>query len=197
MPHVPPTTMQTRVVAFVAFLASLMAAAHGWARDDFEMSPSRRSWCVGSGNKCYATDQCCKGFVCAAFDDLFERKTVEGLNPEIPGYCVREKDLQPCVTSSECPDETKCLSLGRANTRYCVPRPETMNDQPDGKSNSVYSAKSKNGLGQPCASDSDCSTFTKNGKDRLCCQEVRRYRQKAKRMCDRITPISSCIPSRK
>lgn len=27
--------------------------------------------CVGSGNKCYATDQCCKGFVCAAFDDLF------------------------------------------------------------------------------------------------------------------------------
>lgn len=207
--------MQTKVVAFVAFLASLMAAVHGWAKlDDYDhnWSPSRRSWerlkewymrlhrnsvfnyypkCVGSGNKCYATDQCCKGFVCAAFDDLF------GLNPEIPGYCVREKDLQQCVTSAECSEDAKCLALGRAKTRYCVPRPEIGgNDGVAGKSNSAFS-KDKNGLGVVCDDDTDCASFTKDGKDRLCCQEVRRYRQKAKRICDRITPISVCIPSRK
>ena len=27
--------------------------------------------CVGQSGKCYASGQCCKGFVCAAFDDLF------------------------------------------------------------------------------------------------------------------------------
>lgn len=71
-----------------------------------------------------------------------------GLNPEIPGYCVREKDLQQCVTSAECSEDAKCLALGRAKTRYCVPRPEIGgNDGVAGKSNSAFS-KDKNGLGK-------------------------------------------------
>ena len=47
---------------------------------------------------------------------------VTGQKPDVPGYCVKEKDLQSCVTSSDCYGNTKCMALGRSNERYCLPR---------------------------------------------------------------------------
>jgi len=45
-----------------------------------------------------------------------------GDKPEVPGYCVREKDLEPCDDDDECQPGTRCLSLGRdASQRYCLP----------------------------------------------------------------------------
>jgi len=44
-----------------------------------------------------------------------------GDKPEIPGYCVREKDLQPCDDSDDCQRGTRCLPLGRSSEMYCLP----------------------------------------------------------------------------
>ena len=46
------------------------------------------------------------------------------MNPEIPGFCVREKDLVPCVTKSTCEYGRECIHLGKSGQKYCVPRPE-------------------------------------------------------------------------
>ena len=45
------------------------------------------------------------------------------MNPEIPGFCVKEKDLQPCFSSRDCDARLKCSSLGRDGEQYCVSRP--------------------------------------------------------------------------
>jgi len=177
--------------------AAVIAVSHAWAKymgDDYS-SPSRRSYedkpqCVGSGGKCYSSEQCCRHFVCAAFDDLF------GLNPEVPGFCVREKDLHPCLSNSDCASDAKCLGLGRGGAAYCV----VVNDEgpakpaapPKSHKYNTFPAAQRM-LGDKCESSSECSPTTDDG-DALCCQQVKRYRQKTRTICDRQTPISSCLP---
>ena len=46
--------------------------------------------------------------------------------------------------------------------------------------------------GHPCVDNTDCAPSNMEGEP-LCCQEIRRYRQKPKRICDTIRPISTCI----
>ena len=48
--------------------------------------------------------------------------------------------------------------------------------------------------GDTCGSSSECSDKTADGQDNLCCQKITRYRQKARTICDRVTPISKCLP---
>lgn len=149
---------------------------------------SRRNMCVVSGGKCFTTGHCCNGLVCAAIDDY------SGEKPEVPGYCVKEKDLKVCEVNNDCEVDGRCLPLGRLNERYCLPKSGLrFNDQ----AKLVSHSKVGGGLGAPCDVDSDCRPFTTNGADRLCCQEVRKGRQGVKRLCDRITAISACVSVRK
>lgn len=155
---------------------------------------SRSSFCVGAARKCFSTGQCCAGLICAAFDDYFGQK------PEVPGYCVKEKDLQVCTVNSDCSDGSKCASLGRTGERYCLPRPDEddkqeqlelpQQDAPISKSSSSI----KGGLGAACLNDADCMALTELNNEKLCCQDVRRGRQGIRRICDRITSISVCLP---
>jgi hypothetical protein len=172
-------------------LTTVLALAHGWSKyfDDSidSWAPSRRSMdeCTKSGRKCFASTECCNGFVCAAFDDLF------GKNPEVPGYCVREKDLPMCENSNDCPVNHKCRTLARgAIDRYCIERPQEMEEP---KVPKFRYPKVKSGLGMKCQDDADCSAYTSNGESQLCCQDVQRGRQGKRRQCDRVTPISKCV----
>lgn len=49
-----------------------------------------------------------------------------GQKPEVPGYCVKEKDLEECTTHADCitlqGDSGRCVTLGRTGERYCLPR---------------------------------------------------------------------------
>jgi len=179
----------------ITLWASVIAVSHAWAKytsDDFN-SPSRRSYedeqCVGSGGKCYSSEQCCRHFVCAAFDDLF------GLNPEVPGFCVREKDLHPCTTNMECAPDAKCLGLGRGGAKYCVVVTDEGPAKPASPPSRKYSSfpAAQGSRGDKCESSAECSPTSESG-EALCCQKVRRYRQKAKVICDVQTPISDCLP---
>jgi len=48
--------------------------------------------------------------------------------------------------------------------------------------------------GSSCDSSADCRPTMESTGDALCCQDVRRGRQGVRRICDRVTPISACIP---
>ena len=45
---------------------------------------------------------------------------VAGKNPEVPGYCVREKDLETCESSADCKGGSRCTPLGRRKMLYCI-----------------------------------------------------------------------------
>ena len=49
--------------------------------------------------------------------------------------------------------------------------------------------------GSLCDSSADCRPTMESSGDALCCQDVRRGRQGVRRICDRVTPISTCIPT--
>jgi len=61
---------------------------------------------------------------CAWLSDLFAGWPAVGQKPEVPGYCVKEKDLEECSTQSDCAGVGggRCVSLGRTGERYCLPR---------------------------------------------------------------------------
>lgn len=44
-----------------------------------------------------------------------------GEKPEVPGNCVKSKDLESCNSGPEaCPSGSECVALGRTGQRYCV-----------------------------------------------------------------------------
>ncbi len=43
-----------------------------------------------------------------------------GKNPEIPGYCVREKDLSPCISDDDCKPGSRCTPVGRKKKLFCL-----------------------------------------------------------------------------
>lgn len=148
--------------------------------------------CISSTRKCFTSAQCCRGLVCAAFDYYLGEK------PEMPGYCVREKELQPCDDNDDCPLSTRCVSLSQSSDSYCLPtshyatsyqparRPGSQSD------NSVTLVGG--GLGAACSTDADCAELTSDRSARLCCQDVRRGRQGIRRQCDRYNErLSVCI----
>lgn len=184
--------MSMRSLISFGLLAAIAAYAEAWPNgydDEFDAwRLARRSHdCSTSGAKCFSTQHCCKGFVCAAFDEVFERNA-EADNPKLPGFCVKEKDLEPCSTGADCSGDSRCVTLGRSGERYCVPR-----DQ-DNSENDVY-RKSKGGIGSTCQTDSDCRAYNEDRTEKLCCQEVLKGRS-ISRMCDPITRVSKCIRKR-
>ena len=48
----------------------------------------------------------------------------------MPGYCVKEKDLEECTTHAECAGVGggRCVALGRTGERYCLPRSDSITD---------------------------------------------------------------------
>lgn len=187
------------------FIGSLVSLAAAWPYDNEYTAwrLARRSYCVGGSGKCFSTTQCCKGFVCAAFDDYFDGRQ-EGENPEIPGVCVKEKDLSPCYSNGDCRPGSKCLSLGRGGENYCVPRPEAEETVAQALEEKILSKgmgrsnfrKPGGDIGADCNDDTDCKAISVTN-EKLCCQRRSRGRQAAKQICDRVTPISKCIANRK
>lgn len=194
----------------LGIVAAVLALVEAWPKlynsdgETYGWRLSRRSYCGKQADKCYSTQQCCEHFVCAAFDDYFgaaKRRTEENrLNPEIPGFCVREKDLVPCRSADSCDYGSECIRLGRSQ-RYCVPRPEAeavvaeklMEDQKFDYANT----EAKGTLGSSCQDGSDCQPFTEDGKEKLCCQNVKRGRMGIKRQCDILLRNALCITKRK
>jgi len=39
----------------------------------------------------------------------------------MPGYCVREKELQACDDDDDCQLGTRCMSLSQSSDSYCLP----------------------------------------------------------------------------
>lgn len=159
----------------------------------------RTHQCVSASSKCFTSQQCCAGLVCASMDDYFD------LKPETPGYCVKEKDLQPCDDSSDCSAGNRCLPLGRSSEMYCMPSLSTPDQRPvvpasagtaavqPPRANPAFGNK-LGGLGAACQSTADCAPYTADETSRLCCQDVHRFRQPTRRQCDRLREnISACI----
>ena len=67
-----------------------------------------------------------------------------GMNPTMPGWCVHEKELEPCVSNFDC-EEGKCVSLGQH--RYCIPRQGFGSAASEGQSGKKPTAP-KAGLGK-------------------------------------------------
>lgn len=187
-------------------LAALMTAVAGFSRRNSQLLTNelrtlrtmRRGsnlQCFGAGNKCFSSFQCCQGFVCAAFDDY------SGENPDVPGFCVKEKDLQLCVTDEDCliGQRSVCRPFGLSGQRYCLLKESLRNEispltslpQPR-KFSHVYYPGNNGRLGSACEDSSDCYPSTESSVA-LCCKDVRRARQGVKRMCDRRETPSPCI----
>jgi len=183
-------------VVSLGALAIVLAVAEAWPNlydNEFKRwSLSRRSICKDSGGKCYSTSDCCKNYVCAAFDELGGPS--RSMEPTNPGWCVHEKSLQPCVSNLDCEAESKCVNLGQH--RYCVPSKSYAEDNGIGFYGGKDSGKGKGGLGFECEDSNQCRPYSNDGK-KLCCQYVRRGRYGKKKMCDRVTGISTCISKRR
>jgi hypothetical protein len=173
-------------------------SAYGYSVHDrlLDALRSRRNHhvqCVSASGTCFTSGQCCNGLVCASFDDYF------GLKPEVPGYCVREKDLQPCQDGSDCETGTRCMALGRSSELYCLPAAQDLllSAPVQPKLPLAVAANTVGGgLGSSCQTNDDCAPYAADETTRLCCQDVRRGRQGIRRQCDRYNErISACIPS--
>lgn len=159
--------------------------------------------CAVIGGKCFNTGHCCSGLLCAVLDEEI------GDKPEVPGYCVKSKDLQTCniggsdsvVGAGGCPSGERCVALGRMGQRYCLPIPRENGSISEFRSikmtdrrryHNQASSKGIGKLGSSCVSDADCAPRSEDGLNRMCCQMVNRGRQGSKRICDRVTQISTC-----
>jgi len=170
--------------------AICISVVFGWGMpvvDDNSMG--RKSMCLQAGESCFATKECCKHYVCAAFDELF------GTDPKKPGYCVREKDLKPCDSHTDCDYRSACRKLAHNHQMYCVNDPSDL-DVDEIKNlpaaPKVMKQKSKGGLGKSCSTSEECQSHSKDGS-RLCCQKVHRYRSGQRTLCDKVTLMSTCI----
>jgi hypothetical protein len=184
-----------RVILLVTCLA-VMTSARKRLSDSEELlmrleAMKRDEKCTGPAGKCFNTAHCCNGLICASFDE----KSVE--HPEVPGNCVKSKDLQTCGPSGgevdQCPEGSECLPLGRGCQRYCV------NHQPQNQEEAAplgadgASRSGLGGLGSVCETSRDCAPHGEDRSVKLCCQQVRRGRQGIRQLCDRVTLISACI----
>lgn len=192
------TIRMNSVASLGVVVAVVLVVAEAWPSlydNEFKRwSLSRRSYCKESGGKCYSTSDCCKSYVCAAFDEYGGPS--RSMEPTMPGWCVHEKELQPCVSNLDC-EEGKCMSLGQH--RYCVHRPQGYggSDDDQGIEGINQGNSKKGGLGTSCEDNSGCHDYSSDGKSKLCCQSVRRGRYGKKKMCDRVTGISVCLSKRK
>ena len=42
------------------------------------------------------------------------------MSPDIPGYCVREKELKPCSNHDDCIPGRACSKLEGTSQKYCM-----------------------------------------------------------------------------
>jgi len=148
--------------------------------------------CAEVSKHCFSTSHCCDGLVCVSVDDYFGEK------PEVPGSCVKEKELQECRDNSDCEPGTRCTALGRtSDQRYCTPgaRRAVEPSHHVARVNSPADA-SKGSLGSSCQTSVECRQFTNDGQDELCCKDVHRGRLGIRRQCDRAESMGACIGPR-
>lgn len=202
-----------RLVVFVVVVAAVSSAYDALgdqtydsdeAADTQQATYKRNGECSVIGAKCFNSRQCCGGYICAVLDE-------EGGNkPEVPGYCVKSKDLQTCSVEGgsepgdECPSGHRCMALGRMGQKYCLPlggRGIGVQLLPDFRSIKMTDRRRYHGpgatkaigkLGSSCVTDLDCTPRSEDGLHHMCCQLVNQGRQGTKRICDRVTPISAC-----
>jgi len=186
-------------IVMISFVTALMTSSSAYDRrgllEALRLARSSRNQCLDVAGQCFSAQQCCDGLVCAALNEYLEDKV------EVPGACVKEKDLQSCKTSEECTDGTNCLPIGRFKEFYCLPRPVSQHPASKGFSRHMERVSSSGhrgtgGLGASCQQTSECKLFTTDGKDELCCKDVHRGRLGTKRLCDRVVTIGACISSR-
>jgi len=180
------------ILVVMACLAMITTASKKSSEDEELLrqldSKKRADTCVRASGKCFNTAHCCRGLICAIFDEDINEKS------EIPGNCVKSKDLQSCQSDrTGCPDGSDCVALGRAGQYYCVQH--HLDDDDNDVVNDSNDSRGRGGLGASCESSKDCMSTTEDGSAKLCCQPVRRGRQGIKRLCDRVTSISECISS--
>jgi hypothetical protein len=192
-----------------AFVLAAAAVTNAWPNlydNEFKRwSLSRRSVCKESGGKCYSTNDCCKNYVCAAFDEndsAVEDELENNMSPVMPGWCVHEKELTPCVSNLDCDDVSKCVPLGSqpGGHQYCVPPQDVYGSA--GEVNKVLasaleepsrdSGRSKGGLGAKCENTNQCNRYSSDGQ-KLCCQEVKMGRARPRKICDVIRGYSRCL----
>src|SRR5688572_14464345 len=55
-------------------------------------------------------------------DDYNDIQRFLGENPDVPGFCVKEKDLQLCETDDDClmGQRSVCRPFGLSGQRYCL-----------------------------------------------------------------------------
>jgi len=161
-----------------------------------KLQAPKRNKCADVSTQCFSTSHCCEGLVCVSVDDYFGEK------PEVPGSCVKEKDLRECRSSSDCRElGTSCTALGRTtDLKYCTPsRTGTgprSHAQQQQLSQSAADDSSKGSLGTPCQTTTDCRMMTYDGETQLCCKNVHRGRLGVRRQCDRVHSIGACIGPR-
>ena len=73
---------------------------------------------------------------------------VEGKNPEVPGYCVREKDLTPCDSTVDCKSGSRCAPLGRRKNLYCIHEDDLPKEQEVQNMGRYKGGKGKGNLGK-------------------------------------------------
>jgi len=161
-----------------------------------ELRAAKRNKCAEMAGQCFSTSHCCDGLVCVSIDDYFGEK------PEVPGSCVKEKDLQECRTTADCGRGARCTALGRtADQRYCTPAggatrgAELSRHAPPMSSKSAVDL-SKGSLGSSCETTAECRAVTNDGEDGLCCKDVHRARLGVRRQCDRVHSMGACIGPR-
>jgi len=177
--------------ALIHFISSAIcvSVAFGWGMPADGNNPVRKSMCLQAGESCFATKECCEHYVCAAFDEIF------GTDPKKPGLCVKEKDLRPCGSHTDCDYQSTCRKLAHNHQMYCVTDPSDLNideikNLPPAPA--AMRQKSKGGLGKSCGTSDDCQRKSKDGS-RLCCQKVNRYRSGFRTLCDKVTLMSDCL----
>jgi len=150
--------------------------------------------CAEVSGQCFSTSHCCDSLVCVAMEDYFGEK------PEVPGSCVKEKDLRECVVNSDCDQGESCKAMGRAATqKYCMPEPRRAVEELTRYLPTLHhsvSDSAKGSLGSACQTSSECKLFTNNGQEEMCCKDIHRGRLGIKRQCDRVDTMGACIGPR-
>ncbi len=73
-------------------------------------------------------------------------RNITGTNIDIPGLCMREKDLKACETDEDCRGVERCARLDGIASAYCIPRPPPRN-HPSHHHRIVETSSSGGGLG--------------------------------------------------
>ncbi|CAH1775876.1 unnamed protein product [Owenia fusiformis] len=167
--------MDAKLVIFGVVISITIQVIAG---DETKWNPLRNTYykCSSTGNVCYNSGQCCDGLICA---EQFGNRI--RTNPETPGMCIREKEVDHCRSDEECPQDYICSVVdvrGLVRSKEVITRCEI----------DSFNIKKIHlrGEGDQCLDSLDCEPG-------LCCQDVRRWRQPLRRICDQKRRFTKCV----